>query len=166
MANPNGRFRGQRRPPKGGPSQRQGGLSLRQVAEGQFELVHPPCVEERAEDYEEAMEVCRAGEVEEARDILRYALEGCSENVWIHSALGKLALEADKNLDLARGHFGYACELVQKALPQPFRGRLPERLVANTPFYQALEGLIACAHQQGDRRQAQELQNLQNSIRG
>ncbi len=169
MANVNGRFRGGERPRRGpgnGPSGRKGGLSLRPVGEGAFELVHPPCVEEREEDYEEAMEVWRAGEALEAQDMLRYALEGCPDNLWIHVALGRLALEEEKNLELARGHFGYAFELVRQALPQPFRGGLPGGLASNSPFYQAIEGLIACALQKGETRQVEELQKLQKGFGG
>ncbi len=173
MANPSGGFRGGGRPrkgskgPGGGPPRRKTGLSIRQVAEGSWELVHPPCVEERSDDYHEAMEVWKAGEeVEEARDMLRYALEGCPDNVWIHVALGQMALEVDRNVELAQGHFGYAFELVRAALPQPFRGRLSGEVRANAPFYQALDGLIACARQKGDQGQVQELQNLQKTFRG
>jgi hypothetical protein len=43
---------------------------------------------------------------------------------------------------------------------------LPERLFANTPAYQAIQGLIACALEEGDKRQAEELQKLQKTLRG
>src|SRR5262249_59873209 len=95
------------------------GSPLTLVSRGgrEHELVHPPCVEERRPDYEEALEIWRMGEPEEARDALRYALDGCGANLWVHAALGRIALEAMRDRALARGHFGYAVELVEKALP-------------------------------------------------
>jgi hypothetical protein len=43
-------------------------------------LVHPRCVEETELDYEEGLELRKAGDPEGARDALRYALEGCHDN--------------------------------------------------------------------------------------
>ena len=44
-----------------------------------------------------------------------------------------------------RGHFGYAVELGNKALPPGFSGRLPRERVANRPFFEAIEGLAESA---------------------
>src|SRR4051812_29467182 len=69
------------------PPRRAGGLNLRRIGGDDFEFVHPKCVEEMWPDYEEGMEILRAGEPEEARDALRYALQGCGDNLWVHAAL-------------------------------------------------------------------------------
>src|SRR3954447_9256659 len=90
-----------------------GAISLRQV-EGipdAFELVHPRCVAEAELDYQEGLELWKAGDPEEARDALRYALGACRDNLWVHVTLGKIALREFKDPALARGHFGYAFEL-------------------------------------------------------
>ena len=109
-----------------------------------FELVHPPCVEEIEPDYQEGLELWKAGDPEEARDALRYTLQVCPANLWVHVALGRIALEEFNDPDLARGHFGYAVDLVRKVLPANFSGRLPRERRANAPFYDAVEGLVRC----------------------
>lgn len=62
--------------------------------------------------------------------------------MWVHAALGRIALEEFKDPSLARGHFGYAVVLVERAVGPKFNGRLPRERPANRPFYEALEGLI------------------------
>src|SRR4051812_50190199 len=109
----------------GGQSSRRGGLGLRPLGGGDFELEHPRCVAERELDYEEGIELWKAGDPESARDALRYALQGCGDNLWVHVALGRIALQDFQDPTLARGHFGYAFELSQRALPPGFAGRLP-----------------------------------------
>ena len=71
------------------------------------------------------MELWKEGDPESARDALRYALQGCGDNLWVHVALGRIALEEFRDPSLARGHFGYAYELAERAFPPGFRGRLP-----------------------------------------
>lgn len=109
-----------------------------------FELVHPRCVLQRRGDYEDGIELWKAGDPEGARDALRYALEGCGDNIWVHVALGRVALEAFEDPELARGHFGHAFDLVDRAIPRDFRGRIPRKLPGNRPFFDAAEGLAAC----------------------
>ncbi|MGC8643851.1 MAG: tetratricopeptide repeat protein, partial [Isosphaeraceae bacterium] len=77
------------------PGAGSGPIRLAVVDQGQsaFELVHPRCVQETEPDYQEGLELWKAGDPEEARDALRYALDACHDNLWIHVALGKLALE-------------------------------------------------------------------------
>ena len=94
-------------------------------------------------DYEEGIELWKAGDVEAARDALRYALQGCGDNIWVHVALGRIALEEFKDPSLARGHYGYAFELAQRLAPG-FSGRLPRQRVANEAFFEAIEGLATC----------------------
>jgi tetratricopeptide (TPR) repeat protein len=109
-----------------------------------YELVHPRCVEEARLDYEEGLELWRAGDPEEARDALRYALQACGDNLWVHVALGRIALEEFKDPALARGHFGYAVELVKRSISETFTGRLPRDRDMNRPFFEAVDGLVAC----------------------
>jgi hypothetical protein len=152
-----------RRPPPGG---RPGAIGLSRLDDRAFELAHPRCVEERREDYEEGLAIWRAGEPEEARDALRFALEGCGDNLWVHVALGRIALEAMRDPRLARGHFGYAVELVERALPRGFSGTLPSDRPANRPFYDALNGLLACCEALGLAAEAAELRRLGDALSG
>jgi hypothetical protein len=133
---------------------------LRQVGGDVHELTHPRCVEEMAPDYEEGLELWREGDVEAARDALRYALGGCRDSIWIHVALGKLALEADRDPNLARGHFGYAFELAEPAIAGNFRGRLPRERSANAPLFEAIDGLIVCYEALQQPKMAAELRDL------
>ena len=144
------------------------GLSLRQLDPRRFELVHPPCVERVMEDYLEALDAWRMGEPEEAKDMLRFALEGCGDHLWVHCALGRMALEVENNRDLARGHFGYAFELVSRVIPQGFTGFLPVELPGNEPLYQAIEGLISCEKLAGgaSSRQVVELERTRTRLSG
>ncbi len=159
-----GRQAGGREVSRGEPTA--GHLSIRPLGEGAFELAHPPGVEEVRLDYEEAMEVWRAGEPDEAREILRYALEGFHENLWIHAALGRIALQEDRNPTLARGHFGYVYELAMRALPSHFTGRLPPDRAANQPLYEALDGLIACNDALGRQAESDELRRRRAQLSG
>ena len=145
--------RGRRRgPPTGQTGHRPSSIRLVRVAGLDFELVHPQGVQETEPDFEEGLEIWRAGDPEGARDALRYALAACHDNLWIHVALGKIALEEFHDPSLAQGHFGYAFELARRALPHPFSGRLPPDRPNNRPFYEAMEGLLCCleALGQGD----------------
>ncbi len=141
-----------------------GGLNLRQLTGNDFEFTHPKCVQELWPDYEEGLEIWKAGEPEEARDALRFALQGCGDNIWVHVALGRIALESGNDPSLAKGHFGYAYELANKAIPREFRGRLPRNRDANRPFYDAIDGLIACHTALGDAAAADELKGLVRRI--
>jgi hypothetical protein len=143
----------------GGP-RRRGALGLRQVGGNDFELVHPRCVVERELDFEEGVELRKAGDSESARDALRYALEGCANNLWVHVALGLIALEDFRDPGLARGHFGYAFELGERALPRGFEGRLPRHLPGNRPLYDAVAGLAACYEALGKPDEAKALRVL------
>ncbi len=128
---------------KGGASRR-GGLGLKRLGGDDFALVHPKCVREMELDYEEGIELRKAGDPEAARDALRFALQGCGDNIWVHVALGSIALDDFRDPSLARGHFGYAYELAEKALPGDFGGRLPREHPSNRPLYEAVDGLARC----------------------
>ena len=143
-----------------------GPISLARV-EGRpdaFELVHPRCVDETELDYQEGMELWKAGDPEEARDALRYALQACHDNLWIHVALGRIALEEFRDPSLARGHFGYAVDLVRKVVLPEFRGSLPAERAGNRPFYDALDGLIRCHEALGNAGEANSLKALAEQL--
>lgn len=172
---PPGRDRGGR-PAGPGPSRpangprpapkRTGGIGLRRVTGNDFELVHPRCVRELELDYAEGMELLRAGDVEAARDAFRYALQGCGDNLWVHVAFGRLALEEFRDPSLARGHFGYAYELARKALPAGFAGRLDPARLVNRPFFEAIEGLATCYEALGKPAEVGPLRDLAARLSG
>jgi hypothetical protein len=119
--------------------------------------VHPRRVAEVELDYQEGLEIWKAGDPEGARDALRYALEACHENLWVHVALGQIAMRDFRDPTLARGHFGYAVELAERAVPRGFTGRLPRERASNRPFYEALEGLAQCLEARGQVNDAIKL---------
>lgn len=103
-----------------------------------------------------------AGESEIATDELRYLLSGCPELIEGHLLLGQLAVEEDESrkvdLELARGHFGYAFTLGEKALnaakcPGPLPGADP----ANAPWHEAARGLAWCFEKQGNAPMADQI---------
>jgi hypothetical protein len=144
-------------PEKGSPA---GGsaIRVRKTADGQtWELVHPRCARDRAEDIEEVRKMIAAGEVEIAVDELRWLLNGCSDFIDAHRLLGELAL-AEEDLSLARGHFGYAHQLGIKALASAGpQGRLPYGVAANQAFHEAGKGLVYCLLHLGKRAMAVEV---------
>ena len=152
-------------PGKGG-SGRAGSIRLAPIGGNRFELVHPSCVRETELDYEDGMELWKAGDPEGARDALRYALSACRDNLWIHTALGRIALEESRDPTLARGHFGYAVELGRRALPPRFAGVLPVDRPNNRPFYEALEGLIRSLEALGAGGEARALRSLEERLSG
>jgi hypothetical protein len=131
-----------------------------------FDLLHPRCVEEAKLDYEEGLELWRAGDPEGARDALRYALQACRDNLWVHVALGRIALQEFKDPALARGHFGYAVELARPAIPDGFSGQLPRGREANRPFHEAIEGLVACLRALGKGSEAESLASFASRLAG
>jgi hypothetical protein len=142
------------------------GLQLRVVQGTECELVYPRCVHERREDYEEAIEAWRAGAIDEALDILRFALEGCGTHAWIHVALGQIALQESGDLRLARGHFGYVIELAQPLLKGRSDVWLSRNRPANQPLYDAIEGLIAVETAQHRPREAAALRRWRSLLEG
>lgn len=126
-----------------------------------WELVSPPCAAEREDDLEEVREMIEAGETEIATDELRYLLSGCPEMVAAHVLLGQLAVEdesKESEVELARGHFGYAYQLGEKALeayqcPGPLLSVEP----GNAPWYEAARGLAWCFEKQGNPAMANQI---------
>lgn len=157
---------GARGPKRPAGQKRPGALRLTPIGGDRFELSHPPCVRETELDYQEGMEIWKAGDPEGARDALRYALAACRDNVWVHVALGRIALEAFHDPTLARGHFAYAVELGQRAIPPQFRGRLPVDRPNNRPFYEAIDGLIRALDAMGNQADSEELRGLKERLAG
>jgi hypothetical protein len=126
-------------------------------AEGVWELVHPRCARDRQEDLEEVRKMLDAGELEVAVDECRWLLNGCSDCLEAHRLLGEIAL-SENDWPLARGHFGYAYRLGEKALQQAgTKGPLPYRLGANHSFLESGKGLAFCLRQLGKREMAKEV---------
>lgn len=129
----------------------------RRPGEQDWEIVHPRCALERAEDLDEVQLMLNAGETDVALDELRWLLNGCSDFVAAHRMLGELAL-AEGDPRLARGHFGYAYEIVLSAFPASgFKGRLPYRLSANQAFLESAKGLAWCLQELGKRKLARRV---------
>jgi hypothetical protein len=161
-AKPGHRPKDQRRP--SGTTGGRGPIRIRQIDGDNFELVQPRGVEEAELDYEEGIELWKAGDPESARDALRYALSAYHDNMWIHVALGQIALDEFHDPALACGHFGYAFELAHRALPQGFKGRLPRNRPSNRPFYEALDGLIQSLESLGRRADVESLKVLAKQL--
>ncbi|MGH7140129.1 MAG: hypothetical protein ACREHD_30690 [Pirellulales bacterium] len=129
----------------------------RRPGEKAWELVHPRCALERADDLEEVQQMLDAGETEIALDELRWLLNGCSDFVAAHRLLGELAL-AEGDLRLARGHFGYAYEIAISSIPpRGLDGPLPYRLASNQAFFEAAKGLAWCLHELGKNNLARKV---------
>lgn len=138
---------------------KKGPIGFTEFRRGLFELVHPRGVMEVELDYHEAMEMWKAGDPESARDALRYVLSAYRDNLWVHAALGRIALEEFHDPSLAEGHFGYAVDLGSRAIPPGFRGRLPRDRPANQPFFEALDGLAKSLADLGRDREAGRLRD-------
>jgi tetratricopeptide (TPR) repeat protein len=144
---------------KGGAShQTDDRVGLRHVpGENVFELVHPRCVRARADDIAEVHKMLKAGELDIAEDELRWLLDGCSQFVEAHRLLGEIAM-ADGDAVLARGHFGYAFQIVVSSLPKQGLPRpLPYRRPPNRPFFEAGKGLVWALQQMGEANLAAEV---------
>ncbi len=107
-------------------------------------------------------------ELEVAVDELRWLLNGCSEFIEAHQLLGELALAADNDVPLARGHFGTAYQLGIQALRRAGRGTrrgtsrseaklLPYAHLANRSLFEAGRGLMTCLHRLEKPTMAQEV---------
>ncbi|MEX2118563.1 MAG: hypothetical protein WD847_03060 [Pirellulales bacterium] len=144
-----------RRERPGQPQGRRGALKIRRRgSENAYELVHPRCAQERLDDLEEVRQMIDAGELEIATDELRWLLNGCSDFVAAHRLLGELAME-QRDVKLARAHFGYAYDIGLSALPPAgLPGPLPYRVPANQAFLEAAKGLAWCLHELGQHEQA------------
>jgi len=141
-----------------------GPIRLSRIDGENFELSQPRGVEEAELDYEEGIELWKAGDPESARDALRYALSAYHDNIWVHVALGQIALDEFRDPTLARGHFGYAFDLAHRALPPGFSGRLPRDRPSNRPFYDAIDGLVRCLEALGRQADCASLRALRDRL--
>jgi hypothetical protein len=94
-------------------------------------------VRERSEDLEEVQAMVEAGELDIAIDELHWLLEDCHEFIAAHALLGELALAANNDLPLARGHFGAGYQLGLQALR---RAAMPKPLLVSHPANHAFFG--------------------------
>ena len=78
--------------PAGGAGGR-GPIRIRQLGGDNFEFIQPQGVWDAELDYQEGIELWKAGDPESARNALRYALSAYHDNIWIHVALGQIALD-------------------------------------------------------------------------
>lgn len=142
-------------PPK--PKRSATRVLVEQREEAAWELLHPRCAVRRRDDLEEVEKMIAAEEYDIARDELLWLLEECRDCLDAHKLLGDLAL-TEKDFRLARGHYGYVYQIVQRVLAQvPGANSLPYRLPANQVFYQAGRGLILCLEKLGKRGQMREV---------
>ncbi len=122
-----------------------------------WELVHPRCARDRAEDIEEVRAMLDAGEFDIARDELRWLLDGCTDCVDAHQLLGEIAL-AEGDFALARGHFGYVHRICTAAFPsEKLSGTLPYALAGNRIFYESGKALASCLRELNLTAQALQL---------
>ncbi len=136
------------------PRRSHGGIQVERVAsQNAWRLVHPRCARERAEDIEEVQQMLAAGELEIARDELRWLLNSCSDFIGAHRLLGELAL-AEGDLRLARAHFGYAYDIGREAARSAGARSLPYRLKANQSFLESAKALACCLHELNRPRMA------------
>jgi hypothetical protein len=133
-------------------------LQLRRALQGTaWELVHPPCVQERADDLAEVHAMLTAGEIDIARDELLWLLEGCRDFVEAHKLLAELAV-AENDLSLARAHFGFAYQIGSDSLPPAgLDAPLSYSLPANQPFLESAKGLAWCLVELEKPDQAREV---------
>ncbi|MBI1902719.1 MAG: hypothetical protein HYS13_16590 [Planctomycetia bacterium] len=121
-----------------------------------WELVHPRCALERADDLADVQAMLGAGEIDVARDEVRWLLKECSDFIAGHRLLGELAL-AEEDYALARGHFGYAFRIGLKALGEPLPGLVPYARPDNQGFLESGKGLAFCLDKLGKREMALEV---------
>lgn len=123
-------------------------FSLVRAASGNaWVFSHPHQVRECAEDLEEVREMLAGGEWEIALDELHWLLGQCAEMLAAHFLLGKIAVEAQEDPQLGRGHFGAGYQLGLQAWrrarkPTP----VPTLHPANRVFYDCGRGLAWCLH--------------------
>lgn len=107
---------GKQRGGGGQPPKRKTALGVRFVEQARsWEIVHPRCARDRAEDIKEVEAMIEAGEIDVATDELRWLLSDCADFIDAHRLLGELAIEAE-DWPLARGHLGYCYDIARAAL--------------------------------------------------
>ena len=131
-------------------------IRLRSLGRGLFELAPPSCVRERADDVAEVHKILAAGEIDLACDELRWLLEGCSDFLEVHVLLAQIAWD-EGQVDLARGHFGYAHAVGRRALGPRFHGQIPYGYEANRPLLEAGVGLARCLAELGKKGDARRV---------
>lgn len=124
--------------------------------DGSWKFQHPRCAQTRGDDLDEVLQMIAAGEMEIARDELRWLLADCHDFLAAHKLLGDVAL-ADNDVRLARGHFGYAYQIGLQAIDRAGAKTMPFRHAANQPFHEAGKGLAMCLLKLGKRGLARDV---------
>ena len=145
-----------RRSPGSGPANV---VSVRRAKSGNaWVLSHPRDVREMAEDLQEVREMIAGGETDIAIDELRWLLGTCSELIEGHFLLGKLAVESDGDVPLARGHFGFGYQVGLKAWRRAQRPTpMPALHPANRHFFDCGRGLAWCLRELQKPEMAMEI---------
>ncbi len=136
-----------------------GGYAVKNLGgESGWVFVPPRSVSDRLEDLEEVMAMIEGGEIEIAQEELRWLLSGSTEFMEAHALLGELAVELGEDLELARGHFGFAYATGEKALKRSnCQGPLLGKETANAAWFDAARGLAWCFEKQGKSTQADDI---------
>jgi tetratricopeptide (TPR) repeat protein len=149
-----------RKPKQPGAAPRKSELRLARRGETNppvWELVHPRSALDRAEDIEEVRAMLEAGELDVARDELRWLLDGCTDCVDAHYLLGEIAY-AEQDFPLARGHFGYVHQISVATFPtEGLKGTLPASLQGNRTFFEASKALAYCLRELNMNAKALEI---------
>jgi hypothetical protein len=110
-------------------------------------LAHPRSLRDCAEDLAQVEAMIDAGESDVAVEELRWLLGQSGELLPVHFLLGKLAVEADQDCALGRGHFGAGYQLGLQAwrrAGQPIP--VPALHPANRPWFDCGRGLAWCLY--------------------
>ncbi len=136
-------------------------LRFRKVPDEDFwELLHPRCAIERADDIEEVEAMIQGGEIDIALEELRWLLSGCPQFIQGHRMLGELALRSG-DMQLARAHFGYAFQAGAEAWKKAGRPvPLPFHHDANRDFFKSGQRLIECLVQLNKQKMAREVADV------
>jgi hypothetical protein len=123
-------------------------LSFQRARNGNdWVLAHPQLLRECAEDLAEVEAMIAAGESDVAVGELRWLLGQSGELLPVHFLLGKLAVEADHDFTLGRGHFGAGYQLGLQAWRQAGQPMpVPPLHPANRTWFDCGRGLAWCLY--------------------
>ena len=111
-------------------------FQLREVTRGEYEFEDYPADPDEAEDFEEALEVYRAGHLEEAADFLRDFLYRYPLHIDSYHHLGNIDWKQGR-LNRAIKYYEMGFRIGLLSLPSNFQGRLPWAHIGNRPFLRA-----------------------------
>ena len=141
---------------QGGPSRR-GGLGLKRLGGDDFVLVHPNASARWSSITRKGSSSGRPATPRPPATPSGSPSRGAATTSGSTSPSAGSRWTTSATRRLARGHFGYAFELAERAMPGDFAGRLPREHPSNRPLYDAVDGLIACHEALGAAELAGEL---------